>query len=353
MAPGHKENLESPLGPRQTSLQVRGSLEGRREDLLLWSFLGLGCCGPHGQVPGPKPSLSQVLQHPWSFQRGDASKGAPALAAARPSRGHGCGESLGGLSCPPSPPCWGSASSTFLHLGESRGRVRIVGGMVSLREQGQHVCGGSLVSHRWVLTAAHFFSNSVNLQDLTIQLGESVLYTNPQDSVSTAVISIVRHPSFNGNVLQGSDVALVKLACPVPFSRTIRLVPLASPGSYFLLGTLCWVTGWGDLSFPCASPHSPPQHPAVSVPVLPDFSLSLRARTPGSVDLSPTGLVCYSCFFQGDSRGPLVCQLQDKRWVQVAVVSSIRGCVEPSLLGVYARVSAYQPWIQHQLPVSA
>lgn len=92
-----------------------------------------------------------------------------------------------------------------------------------------------------------FPRSSVNLQDLTIQLGESVLYTNPQDSVSTAVISIVRHPSFNGNVLQGSDVALVKLACPVPFSCTIRLVPLASPGSYFLLGTLCWVTGWGDL----------------------------------------------------------------------------------------------------------
>ncbi|TEA31789.1 hypothetical protein DBR06_SOUSAS8310009, partial [Sousa chinensis] len=51
----------------------------------------------------------------------------------------------------------------------------------------------------------------------------------------------------------------------------------------------------------------------------------------------------------GDSGGPLVCQLQDKRWVQVAVVSSIRGCAEPSLPGVYARVSAYQPWIQRQV----
>uniref|UniRef100_A0A8C6F1K4 Peptidase S1 domain-containing protein n=1 Tax=Monodon monoceros TaxID=40151 RepID=A0A8C6F1K4_MONMO len=284
--------------------------------------------GREQRCPSPGSSTSQ----PWPWLWGKL--GRPLLPPLTPVLG------LSILHLPP--PVDAAASG-----------VRIVGGMVSLREQGQHVCGGSLVSHRWVLTAAHFFSNSVNLQDLTIQLGESVLYTNPQDSVSTAVISIVRHPSFNGNVLQGSDVALVKLACPVPFSRTIRLVPLASPGSYFLLGTLCWVTGWGDLSFPCASPHSPPQHPAVSVPVLPDFSLSLRARTPGSVDLSPTGLVCYSCFFQGDSRGPLVCQLQDKRWVQVAVVSSIRGCVEPSLLGVYARVSAYQPWIQHQLPVSA
>lgn len=62
-----------------------------------------------------------------------------------------------------------------------------------------------------------------------------------------AVVRAIRHPSFTGNALQGGDVALVKLARPVPFSSTIRPIALAPPGSDFPAGSLCWVTGWGDV----------------------------------------------------------------------------------------------------------
>ncbi|XP_019656219.2 serine protease 30-like [Ailuropoda melanoleuca] len=54
-------------------------------------------------------------------------------------------------------------------------------------------------------------------------------------------------------------------------------------------------------------------------------------------------------FCEGDSGGPLVCLLRDRRWVQAAVVSFSRGCAEPGLPGVYARVSAYRAWIQRHL----
>lgn len=86
-----------------------------------------------------------------------------------------------------------------------------------------------------------------NPQDLRIQLGEAVLYTSPRDSISASVVRIIQHPSFNGDALQGGDVALLKLARPVPFSSAIRPIPLAPPGSDFPAGTLCWVTGWGDI----------------------------------------------------------------------------------------------------------
>lgn len=91
-----------------------------------------------------------------------------------------------------------------------------------------------------------FLPSFTNLQDLSIQLGEAVLYPSPRDSVSVAAVRVIQHPS-NGDALQGGDVTLLKLARPVPFSSAIRPIPLAPPGSDFPTGTLCWVTGWGDI----------------------------------------------------------------------------------------------------------
>lgn len=221
---------------------------------------------------------------------------------------------------------------------------------VSLQSRNEHVCGGSLISHQWVLTAAHCIYAQ---EEYTVMLGDNVLNSESENATLVPVQDIVYPSNFDSQTMK-SDIALALLATPVNYSSLIQ--PVCLPGKPFQVknGTLCWVTGWGhqrenDPVFTSV----PLQEVQQNILLQKHCNRLFQRQLKTSENLVMEGMICgrhesgqSPCW--GDSGSPLVCE-SDNTWIQVGIVSWGINCGQVSVPSVYTDIAEYDEWLKYIL----
>nr|XP_009486891.1 PREDICTED: transmembrane protease serine 11E [Pelecanus crispus] len=244
--------------------------------------------------------------------------------------------------------CCGIRSQTFSFTGVER----IVGGQraqdgewpwqASIQLDGTHRCGASVISNKWLVTAAHCFRGGRDPQRWTASFG--ILLRPPKQK--KFVRRIIIHERYSDFVLNHEyDVAVVELASAIEFTSDVHSVCLPEPSHVFPENTSCFVTGWGALQNDGYSVNELRQ---AEVKIISTTTCNRRQGYGGAVT---PGMLCAghlegqvdAC--QGDSGGPLVHANSRGIWYLVGIVSWGDECGKPNKPGVYTRVTYYRNWI--------
>lgn len=206
-------------------------------------------------------------------------------------------------------------------------------------------CGATIISDRYVLTAAHCMIGR-DFQNLGVLVGDHDLETGTDTNATVLhrVIQAIIHPRYNERGDQ-NDVGILKTENDITFNNQVGPVCLPfqhSPDTFG--GNYVELLGWGTTDFG-GPPSDILQKVTVSVLTNQQCSKIYPNVTTNQICTYAEGK--DSC--QMDSGGPVLWQdPTTRRLVLIGIISMGRGCA--LVAGLNTRVGAYIDWIVSVTP---
>ncbi|XP_049862159.1 uncharacterized protein LOC126355792 isoform X3 [Schistocerca gregaria] len=221
--------------------------------------------------------------------------------------------------------------------------------LAALLLDGELQCGAVIISHRWLLTAAHcvtlYSSSQPLLARFSVYLGaHDISALSEPQRLQMTLSRVVFHP---GHLTILRDIALLELKESISYSSVIRPICLPNAEQFEALeeaGTLSEVLGWGEVgngqvsALPLLAPvqvvgRSTCQRAWAALGVtLPPYTLCSGSPTAGTCN--------------GDSGGALMAQDVDGLYYATGIISfGAPKCGTPGIPDVHTRIVSYLNWI--------